>query len=398
MQRNHRLTDLPAHGPRRCAPLPIAALAAALAAAALTPGFGFAQETGAGSEPAKTKPGLRVKSVIMPKAIIVDPAPEQDLPNRRAVESGDRRVDAAQSAAPRAFRIGIVSRGRTGTYLQVLDPIRAGIAKTLGRPAEILAFSNFAAMIDAQMLRRIDLGFYSTSAYAVADKACSCLEPLVAPVAADGSIAFHGIIVARRQSGIASIDDLEGREIAVGAPDSVGSRRIQMAELSTGGIDVGTYFSNVKTARSAVDAILMVRDEQADAAFVWSSLSGDAAAGYSRGALALLVGQGKLNMDEIAIIWRSRPIAHAPVAIAKSLPGDVRQALAGYFVGLFDDDPDTYDRLERDYGGGYQTVRRQDYAGAQVLTNQDVAVRQADPAMLIPRTRPQPPGDWRQAN
>ena len=247
-------------------------------------------------------------------------------------------------------------------------------------------------MIDAQALHRIDLGFYSTSAYALADEACSCLDPLVAPAAADGSMAFHGIIVARRDSGIASIDDLKGREIAAGAPDSVGSRRVQMAELSAGGIDVGSYFSGVRTTRNALDAILMIRDDRADAAFVWSSLSGDEAAGYSRGPLTYLVERGELSMDGIAIIWRSSPIAHAPVAVAKSLPGDVRQALADFFVRLADADPETYDMLERDYGGGYRTVRRQDYTGALVLARQDVAVREAEPALLIPRTRPQPPG------
>jgi phosphonate transport system substrate-binding protein len=164
-----------------------------------------------------------------------------------------------------------------------------------------------------------------------------------------------------------------------------------MAELAAGGIDVGSHFSDVRVARNALDTILMVRDEQVDAAFAWSSLSGDAAAGYSRGPMTYLVKRGELRMDEIAVIWRSRPIAHAPIAVARSLPGDVRRALAGFFVSLADDDPDTYDRLERDYGGGYRPVRRQDYAGTDVLARQDVAVREAAPALLIPRARPQPP-------
>ena len=376
MPRNHRVTGSPGYWLYSCALLPLVALAATLVT--LTIGAGLAQQAAGETEPRESAPGLRVKSVIVPKPVIVGPA-------------GSPAGEAAITA-PRTFRIGIVPRGETGAFLRALEPFRAGIAETLGRPAEILAFSNFTALIDAQALRRIDLGFYSASAYALADGACSCLDPLVAPAAADGSMAFHGIIVARRQSGIASIDDLKGREIAAGAPDSVGSRGVQMAELSAGGIDVGGYFSGVKAAHSAIDAVLMVRDERADAAFAWSSLTGDEAAGYSRGPLAYLVARGELSMDEIAIIWRSRPIAHAPVAVARSLPGDIRQALAGFFVRLADDDPETYDILDRDYGGGYRAVRRQDYAGALVLARQDVAVGDAEPALPIPRARPQPPG------
>ena len=376
MPRNHRVTGSLEGWLYRCALLPLVALAATLVT--LTTGAGLAQEAAGETEPSESEPGLRVKSVIMPRAVIADPA--------------DNPAGEAGATAPRIFRIGIVPRGETGAFLRALQPFRAGIAETLGRPAEILPFLNFTAMIDAQALHRIDLGFYSASAYALADKACSCLDPLVAPAAADGSMAFHGIIVAQRRSGIVSIDDLKGREIAAGAPDSVGSRRVQMAELSVGGIDVGSYFSGVKTARDALDAVLMIRDDRADAAFAWSSLTGDEAAGYSRGPLAYLVARGELSMDEIAIIWRSRPIAHAPVAVARSLPDDVRKALAGFFVRLADDDPETYDMLERDYGGGYRAVRRQDYAGALVLARQDVAVREAEPALLIPRVRPQPLG------
>ncbi len=391
LPRNHHVTGSP--GRRFCsrAVLPAAAMTAVLVAITLTigivtTGVGFAQGTVGKSETGKTTPGPRVKSAITRRPVIADPSVQ--------AEAGDPAANLAERAATaalRTFRIGIVPRGETGAFLRALEPFRAGIAETLGRPVEILPFSNFTAMIDAQALHRLDLGFYSASAYALADKTCSCLDPLVAPAAADGSMAFHGIIVARAQSGIASIDNLEGGEIAAGAPESVGSRRIQMAELYAGGIDVGSYFSGVKTARNAHDAILMVRDDQVDAAFAWSSLTGDAGAGYSRGPLAYLVERGELRMDEIAIIWRSKPIAHAPVAVAKSLPDDVRQALSGFFVRLVDDDSQTYDMLERDYGGGYRAVKRQDYAGAQVLARQDVAVREAEPALLTPRARPQPP-------
>ena len=396
MPRNHHPAGLPGRRLYRCALLQLIALAAAVAIPTLTTGVGFAQEAADGTGAGGSAPGLRVKSVIMPSPVIVDPTPGQTQANAEAeTKTGgpaDSPAGEAGIAAPRTFRIGIVPRGETGVFLRALEPFRDGMAEALGRPAEILAFSNFTAMINAQALHRIDLGFYSASAYALADKVCSCLDPLVAPAAADGSMAFHGIIVARRQSGIASIDDLKGREIAAGAPDSVGSRSVQMAELSAGGIDVGSYFSSVKTARDALDAILMVRDDRVAAAFVWSSLTGDEAAGYSRGPLAYLVERGELSMDEIAIIWRSRPIAHAPVAVARSLPGDVRQALADFFIRLANDDPGTYDMLERDYGGGYRAVKRQDYAGALVLARQDVAVREAEAVLLVPRVRPQPPG------
>jgi phosphonate transport system substrate-binding protein len=394
--RNHRVTGSSGRRIYRGMSLLPAALAAAFVVMVLAASAGLAQDTAGEAGAGKSAPGLRTKSVIVPKTVIVEPSVGQTKANAQSGDPADNTAVEVIAAAPRSFRVGIVPRGETAAFLRTLEPFRAAIAKTLGRPAEILPFSNFTALIDAQALHRIDLGFYSASAYALADKACSCLDPLVAPAAADGSMAFQGIIIARRQSGITSLDDLKGREIAAGAPDSVGSRRVQMAELSAGGIDVGSYFSDVKTARSALDAVLMVRDDRVAAAFAWIPLAGDAGAGNSRGPLAHLVERGELSMDEIAIIWRSRPIAHAPIAVARSLPGDVRQALSGLFINLADDDPQTYDLLDRGYGGGYRAVKRQDYAGAMILADQDVAVREAEPTRLIPRLRPQQPGFSRQ--
>ncbi len=389
---------------RRAAISPLAP-AIALATAILAAGAAGAQQSAGDTATGESSPGLRLKSVIMPPPATGDPSPRQG-DGRDATGAGSAAGTAAV-AAPRSFRIGIVPRGEADAFLRALKPLRAGIAETLRRPAEILAFADFTALVDAQMSRRIDLGFYSASAFALADRLCSCLDPLVAPAAADGAMAFYGIIVARRQSGIASLDDLQGREIAAGPADSVGSRRIQMAELAAVGIDVATHFSAVKAVRSAVDGIGMVRDGQVDAAFAWSSLTGAAATGYSRGPLADLVRRGQLSMDDVAIIWRSTPIAHAPVAVARSLPGDVRQALVGYFTRLADDEPETYDLIERDYGGGYRAVGRQDYAGALLLARRNAVVGAVEPALPtarrkaagaaaapapIPRGRPQPPG------
>jgi hypothetical protein len=81
--------------------------------------------------------------------------------------------------------------------------------------------ASYRAMIDAQQSQRIDGGFYSAEAYAKAQAQCRCLEPIVAPRAGDGTAAYYAIIVAAPESGIASVADLAGKVVAMGAADSV---------------------------------------------------------------------------------------------------------------------------------------------------------------------------------
>ena len=144
-------------------------------------------------------------------------------------------------------------------------------------------------MIDAQVERRIDGGFYSAAAFAAADSRCGCLEPLVAPRASDGTLAYHAIIVARAGSGIAlgrrsCGQDRRGRR---GGFDRRAPHAARRAD--GGGLRPAATFGAVVEVDSAEEAVRLVAAGRADAAFAWSSLAGRVEDGYSRGTLTDLV-------------------------------------------------------------------------------------------------------------
>ena len=199
---------------------------------------------------------------------------------------------------------------------------------------------------------------------------------------------------------------------------------MQMASLIGEGLDVDALFGDVQFVGSGSEALRMVRSGQADAAFTWSSMSGDQANGYTRGPLSRLVQQQEVTMDEFVIVWRSKPIAHAPVAILKSLPASDRNAAKTFLMALPESDPETYDLLDAYYGGGYREADLTDFRPISVLSDvkinapdtkplninapnnvvsapapasapaaapeEEVAV-DAERPMLIPRERPEPP-------
>ena len=161
-------------------------------------------------------------------------------------------------------------------------------------------------------------------------------------MASDGTLAYHAIIVARSGAGVASLADLAGKTVAIGAPDSLGARRLQLAGLLSEGVDPSTAFGAVLEVGSAEAAVRLVAAGQADAAFAWSSMTGNVGSGYSRGTLADLVGKrrdrdgpargrsgprrrsrtGRLRCcarcrkptrtRSRAICWRSRPATRRP--------------------------------------------------------------------------------------
>ena len=274
-------------------------------------------------------------------------------------------------AGPEPLRLGVIAGRSIAATMAALGPVADDLQGELGRPVEILPLSSYSAMIDAQVQRRIDGGFFSASAFAAADAACSCLEPLVAPQAADGTLAYHAVIVARAGGGIASLADLAGKSVAVGATDSLGTRRMQLAGLLSEGLDP-TSFGAVLEVDSAEAAVRLVAAGGADAAFAWSSLAGDLDGGYSRGTLADIVRSGAVSMRSLAVIWSSPAIGHSPFAVLRTLPEADKDRLRNYLTGLSDINPVAYDVLDPLYGGGYAAVDPHDYAGLETLLAQDV--------------------------
>jgi phosphonate transport system substrate-binding protein len=274
-------------------------------------------------------------------------------------------------ARPEPLRFAVLAGRSLAGTMAAVGPVADALSNLIGRPVEILPLASYDAMIDAQTQRRIDGGFFSAAAYAVADARCACLDPLVAPRASDGTLAYHAVIVVRTGGGIASTSDLTGKTVAVGVGDSIGSRRVQLAGLLSEGLDPAT-FGAVLEVESATAAINLVASGVADAAFAWSSLAGNPAGGYSRGTLADLVAGGSLSMDRLSIVWRSPPIGHAPFAVARTLSEEEKGKIERYLVELSIVNPTAYDALDLFYGGGFAPVDAQDYSGLETLMAQDV--------------------------
>ncbi len=301
-------------------------------------------------------------------------------------ESEETTEPQEEAAAP--LRFGVLAGRSAALTMATVAPLAEDIGAEIGRPVEFVPMVSYSAMIDAQVERRIDGGFYASSAYVLAEARCFCLEPIVAPRASDGTVAYHAVIVARPGSGIGEASDLAGRTVAVGAADSLGARRLQLAGLMVAGLDPETALGGVYEVDSAVEAVRLVRDRVADAAFAWSSLSGDLISGYSRGTLSQMVSDGELAMDDLVIVWRSPPLTHGPLAVLKNLSDSEKDKISALLLALEANRPAAYDVLNPFYAGGYAPVDAGDFSGLETLIAQNVDALRLPIAAAFPEIVP----------
>ena len=96
--------------------------------------------------------------------------------------------------------------------------------------------------------------------------------------------------------------------------------------------------------------------EQYDAAVTWASGQGDEAQGYTRGNLRSMVEKGMLDMEEMRIIWKSRPIPNGPLVVRTDLPAAFKADFKQFHLALPGSHPAIYEQIEK--GGGRSVAPR----------------------------------------
>ncbi|WP_249694446.1 PhnD/SsuA/transferrin family substrate-binding protein [Stappia sp. WLB 29] len=250
------------------------------------------------------------------------------------------------------LRVGIAMDPAAGDFGRAA-PFRELLEAGLRVPVLLIAYRNLSQLQRALVGGEVHYAPLSASAYAAAQGECGCLEPLVAPRPPDGETGWHAIALARAGEEIEAPADMAGRRIATGPHDAVGSRLVQLAGLTGEGMDLEQKAASLTAHDDPLAAALALIRGDADVAFVWSSLQGEAAAGYSRGTLRDLAERG-IEIAGLRIVWASGAIAGAPHVVRQDVPREIRSLLAEIMTGQ--------GAAEAVSDDGFVAVGAQDYA------------------------------------
>ena len=264
----------------------------------------------------------------------------------------------------RVLRVGVVSTGDPDRARQRLEPFREAMEEATGITVQVVPSATVAELVEAQARLRVHYAIYTASGYATASVACGCVTAIAAPRATDGSTGFHAVMLAVPGSGVRALPDLKGLRVALGRKGSITGDLFPLSALADAGLAPGPSL-DVMYAGGPAKAVAALAIGKADAAAAWSSLSGSAAHGYSRGTLRELVIRGE-PADRYAIIWRSARIPHGPHAVHHAVPEPLRALLARFLTGLAAKRPEAYAAVERHYGSGFAEIGHADY---QALIN-----------------------------
>jgi phosphonate transport system substrate-binding protein len=308
---------------------------------------------------------LLAGAALMPAAAFAQPAPQMPQAGRRAWAQLVPQI-----------RIGLLGGENEADRLGRYEGYRALLEQTFGVPVRLFPAADYAGVMQAFSARQIEGAAMGPSAYAGAWLDTNGgVEPLWVAREADGSISYISVMVVRADSGITSLDQMRGRSLAWADANSTSGYLVPRSELRSGGIDINHYFSRTGFGGGHEQAVVAVLQRQYDAAVTWASGQGEEAQGFTRGNLRAMVEKGMLNMRDLRIIWRSRPILNGPFTVRRDLPQAWKDDMTQFHLALASAHPQIYAQIERGGGQGYARVTHEMFEPIVQLRREEAAER-----------------------
>ena len=272
---------------------------------------------------------------------------------------------AAFAADIEEFRIGILGGENAQDRLNSYSCLQDYASEELGVPVKLFAPADYNGVIQGLLGGTIDMAWLGASSYAATFlQDPEAVEPVLVKVNMDGSIGYHSIGFARKDSGVASLGDMQGKVFGFGDPNSTSGYLIPSIEIpeATGAtMESGDYFGEVKFTGGHEQTIVAVYNGDIDAGVTWADGQGNWEDGYNSGALRKAVDAGLVDMNDMVQIWKSNVIPEGPVVLRKALPADVRETMTALVDGLHERDPDCAYGVAAGDTLGFQPVTHDTY-------------------------------------
>jgi len=227
------------------------------------------------------------------------------------------------------FRIGVLGGENAQDRMASNECYRAKAEELLGVPVKLFTPADYDGVIQGLLGDTIDMAWLGASAYAktyLTDP--DAVEPIMVKTNMDKSYGYYSVGFARKDSGITSLDDMDGKVFGFGDPNSTSGYLIPSIEIPAQGEEItmesGEYFGEVKFTGGHEQTIVAVANGDIDAGVTWADGMGAWEDGYNSGALRKAADAGLVDMNQLVQIWQSKPIPEGPIVLRKELPERVK--------------------------------------------------------------------------
>jgi phosphonate transport system substrate-binding protein len=234
------------------------------------------------------------------------------------------QAQAQAQAQTAELRVGLIPSEDAQAMIRASQQVMDQLAAKTGMRVKPFVANDYNGVIEALRSGKLDVAYLGPFSYILASQIGNAEAFAVAVTKKTGKSAYHSMVIARKDKGLASVEQLKGRTFAFVDPSSASGHLFPKAGLMATGFDADTGFSRVIFSGSHDASILAVANNKVDAAAVADRIFESA------------VAKGVVKAEDFQVIWRSQPIPESPMVWRKSLDAATKQKVAAALADVKD--------------------------------------------------------------
>ena len=234
---------------------------------------------------------------------------------------------ADQCQDPQVLRLAVQPNKNVVRLMSDFQPIVDLLTNATGKKIVLVLPRSYSSLEDSVIGDEVDIARIGAEGYVTARAKNSTIEPFAANVASSNVVqetgpSYRSLLITTKKSAFQSIDSLKGARLALVDPLSTSGALIptKVFPMENHLPQIQEFFSKITYSGKHDNSVAMVVDGRVDAAFVSSAQ------------FMGLVGSGKTSLDDITILWRSRPIPVSPFVYRSTLCPILKRRIADTFL------------------------------------------------------------------
>ncbi|MCL4471937.1 MAG: phosphate/phosphite/phosphonate ABC transporter substrate-binding protein [Gammaproteobacteria bacterium] len=228
---------------------------------------------------------------------------------------------AAPDPDPETLKVALLPDENASTVIKNNQGLKDYLESQLGKKIELIVTTDYSSMIEAMRHGRLDLAYFGPLSYVLARQK-SEIEPFAA-LKVKGSTTYQSVVIGNISSGVKTIGDIKGKNMAYGDKVSTSSHLIPKSVLAEKGLNSGSdYKEHFVGSHDAV--ALAVQNGHAQAG------------GLSRPIFESLVERKMVSLDKVRVLAYSKPFPQYPWVLRSNLKPELKDKIRSAFLNLKD--------------------------------------------------------------
>lgn len=226
---------------------------------------------------------------------------------------------------PKELVIAEVPVESAADYTARYQPFLDYLKERLGVPVRLFLATDYTAVQVAQAQGQVHVALYGPASYVDAIKRLKApIEAFAKEDSLRSGVVYHSLIIAKKGSGIRTLEDARGKDFAFVDPKSTSGFMVPMAFFCLEArIKPREYFRRVTFVGTHEAVILGVAQGTIPVGATWDT------------GISIAQQKGQIRgLQDFEVLWKSAPIPGLPWAMRKDLPVDLKILLQRAFLGF----------------------------------------------------------------